>query len=159
MFAKVNGTLTPAYAFALQKTLWNRMSARRGRAHLWSSRRVMVNEGAAGGGGAISRAGKELIDGGDGTASSRRPVFRRLHRRPSLRAPAAAHGHADGQHAVLQHDAESAAAAYRPALLRAGNRMGSAADELAVYAGFDDRDFRERPHRRHHHRQSRHVGR
>ena len=44
----------------------------------------------------------------------------------SARSPstATAHGDADGQHAVLQHDAQPAAAAHRPALLRAGDRWG-----------------------------------
>ena len=62
-----------------------------------------------------------------------------LRRRPALRAPAHAHGHADGQHVVFQHDAQSATAAYRPSFLRAGDRVGPAADELAVHARADDR--------------------
>ena len=66
------------------------------------------------------------------------------------------HRDADGQHAVLQHDAQSAAAPHRPAFLRAGDRMGPAADELAVHARPDDRHLGHRHHRRHHHRQSRH---
>ena len=37
-----------------------------------------------------------------------------------------------------------------------GNRMGPAADELAVHARADDRHFGQRPHGRHHDRQSRH---
>ncbi len=49
------------------------------------------------------------------------------------------HRHADGQHVVLQHDAQPAAAAHRPPLLRAGDRVGPAADELAVHARPDDR--------------------
>src|SRR5262249_17637548 len=71
---------------------------------------------------------------------------------------AAPHRDADGQHVVLQHDAEPSAAAHRPAFLRAGNRMGAGADELAVHARADDRDFRFRPDGRHHHRQSRDGG-
>ena len=77
--------------------------------------------------------------------------------RRGRRASLHAHRDADGQHAVLQHDAQSAAAAYRPAFLRAGDRMGPAADELAVHARPDDRHVGQRPHRRHHDRQSRHV--
>ena len=37
-----------------------------------------------------------------------------------------------------------------------GDRMGPAADELAVHAWADDRHLGQRPHGRHHHRQSRH---
>ena len=74
----------------------------------------------------------------------------------ALRASAAPHRDADGQHAVLQHDAQSAAAAHRPAFLRAGDRMGPAADELAVHARPDDRHPGLRHDGRHHHRQSRH---
>ena len=87
---------------------------------------------------------------------ARRHLFRRLRGRPPLRASAAPHRDADGQHAVLQHDAQSAAAAHRPALLRAGDRMGPAADEFAVHARPDDRHPGLRHDGRHHHRQSRH---
>ena len=76
----------------------------------------------------------------------------------TYQAPLFPDRHADGQHAVLQHDAQSAAAAYRPALLRDRNRMGPAADELAVHARSDDRHVGQRPLDRHHHRQSRHAG-
>ncbi len=72
---------------------------------------------------------------------ARRPLLRRFRGRPPLRASAHPNGDADGQHVVLQHDPQSAAAAHRPALLRAGDRMGPAADELPVHA---------RPHDRHH---------
>ena len=87
---------------------------------------------------------------------ARRHLFRRFRGRAPLRAPAAPHRDADGQHAVLQHDAQSAAAAHRPAFLRAGDRMGPAADELAVHARPDDRHPGHRHDGRHHHRQSRH---
>ena len=66
------------------------------------------------------------------------------------------HRDADGQHAVLQHDAQPAAAAYRCAFLRHRDRMGKAADELALHTRADDRHLGQRHHRRHHHRQSRH---
>src|SRR5262249_48875984 len=51
---------------------------------------------------------------------SRRALFRGFPAGPSVRASPHPHGDADGQHVVLQHDAQSAAAAHRPALLRAG---------------------------------------
>jgi len=55
-----------------------------------------------------------------------------------------------------QHDAEPAAAPYRPAFLRAGDRMGPAPDELAIHARADDRHPGLRHDGRHHHRQSGH---
>ncbi len=72
-------------------------------------------------------------------APARRALFRGFRSRPDLRASLLPHGHADGQHAVLQHDAEPAAAAYRSAFLRNRDRMGPAADEFAVHARPDDR--------------------
>src|ERR1700693_5822040 len=67
-------------------------------------------------------------------ASARRALLRGLRPRRGVRASAHPHGDPDGQHAVLQHDAQSAAAPYRPAFLRARDRMGSAPDEFSVYS-------------------------
>src|SRR5436190_3136191 len=86
--------------------------------------------------------------------SARRTLLRGFPAGPRLRASTDTDRHPDGQHVVLQHDAQSAAAPYRPAFLRAGNRMGQAADELAVHAGADDRHLGQRSDGRHHDRQS-----
>src|SRR5262249_53481402 len=56
-------------------------------------------------------------DGNDPAAQTWWPLFRGLRGRQDLRAPLYADGHADGQHAVLEHDAQSAAAAHRPPFL------------------------------------------
>src|SRR5436309_12248491 len=88
-----------------------------------------------------------------GPPSPRRTLFRGFPAGPGVRASPHPHGDADGQHAVLQHDAQPAAAPHRPAFLRAGDRMGQAADELAVHARADDRHLRQRPHGRDHDRQ------
>src|SRR6476659_8666138 len=53
-----------------------------------------------------------LID----AAQARRALFRGFRGRPNLRASLHPYGDADGQHVVLQHDAQSAAAAHRPPL-------------------------------------------
>ena len=74
----------------------------------------------------------------------------------SHRAPLHAHRHADGQHAVLQHDAEPAAAAHRPPFLREGDGMGqplmNSLFTLGLMIGMSVSDT----DRRHHDRQSRH---
>ena len=82
--------------------------------------------------------------------------LRGLLGRPDLSPPPDPHRHPNGQHAVLEHDAEPAAAAYRRPFLRDRDRMGPAADEFPVHARADDRHFRQRHHGRHDHRQSRH---
>src|ERR1700737_2538404 len=84
---------------------------------------------------------------------ARRPLFRGFQGGRNHRAPAHPHGDRNGQHAVLEHDAQPAAAAHRPAFLP-GDRVETAADELALHARADDRDFRQRHHRRHDDRQS-----
>src|SRR5271165_1327490 len=100
----------------------------------------------------------EPSDGARGHAppQARRPLFRGFRDWPPVRASTDAHGDADGQHVVLEHDAQSATAAYRSPFLRAGDRVGPTPDELAVHARADDRHHGHPPFGRHHHRQSRH---
>ena len=74
-------------------------------------------------------------------------------------APADADGHPDGQHAVLEHDAEPAAPSHRRAFLRHRDGMGQPADELPLHPRAHDRHLRQRHDGRHDHRQSRHDGR
>ena len=50
-------------------------------------------------------------------AQAGRALFRGFHPRRAHRAPLYADRHPDGQHAVFQHDAQSATAPYRPAFL------------------------------------------
>src|SRR5512139_609553 len=98
------------------KMLWRRFRP-------WT---IMVNE-------ALRAAAREVSDDGhDPAAQAGRALFRGLRGRQALRAPLHPHRDADGQHVVLQHDAQSAAAAHRPPLLRDRDGMGPAADELAV---------------------------
>src|SRR5262249_31319283 len=102
--------------------------------------------------GALTSVFREVTHGAGNRdpASARRTLLRGLRARRGVPAQAHPHGHADGQHAVLEHDAEPAAAPHRPALLRAGDRVGQAADELAVHTGADDRHFGQRSDRRDH---------
>src|SRR6266436_3357567 len=90
------------------------------------------------------------------TPQARRHLFRGFCRGADVRAPLLPDRDADGQHAVFQHDAQSATAAHRPPFLRAGNRVGPAADELAVHPGADDRHVGVGHHHRHDHCKSRH---
>ena len=136
--------MTPAYPFA-DFGLNHARTGLCGRCRAWA---IMVNESLT--------AGRRAMQADRAAAQARRALFRGFRGRQDLRAPLHAHRHPDGQHAVLQHDAQSAAAAYRPRVLREGDRMGPAADELAVHAGPDDRHPGVRHDGRHHHRQSRH---
>src|ERR1043165_4620574 len=97
----------------------------------YGKRRVNRNPGRPGG-----------LQGADDnhTKPARRHVLRGFRGRPPLSAHAAAHRDADGQHVVLQHDAQPAAAAHRPRVLREGDRLGPAADEFAVHARSHGRD-------------------
>src|SRR6185312_8470948 len=100
--------------------------------------------------------GRDCNAGHRPAAQARRPLFRGFRGRQALRAPLHAHRHADGQHVVLQHDAQPAAAAHRPAFLRDRDRVGPAADELVVHAGADDRHSGVGHDRGYDHCQSRH---